>query len=96
MPSVTCKGCGNSFEVCPCHATNLQALAAQGELTRALAEENAALKVRIEDLEAAVSAARPAVKWVVDHWGRTEPALAAHDKSHAESALKALQGARSS
>lgn len=96
MPTVTCKGCGNKFEVCDCHAKNLVALSAQGEAYRALAQENATLKARNEDLEAAISTARPAVKWVVNHWGRREPELAAHDKNHAELALKTLDGVRKS
>lgn len=94
--TVKCNACQREMQVCDCHAENLLALAAQGDLVRKLAEENRVLKVRNEDLEAAIRDARPAVKWVVNHWGRTEPELAAHDKSHAELALKALDGVRKS
>lgn len=96
MPSVTCKECGKPIEICDHLATNFAMLAEQGETVRKLAEENRVLKVRNEELEAAVSDARPAVKWVVDHWGRTEPTLNAHDKAHADIALKTLNGVRRS
>jgi len=36
----------------------------------------------------ALETARPAIKWVLAHWGRREPELSEHDQGHARLALE--------
>ena len=66
--------------------------------TRTIADRLRIYEGRVKDALQHLETARPAIKWVLNHWGRTEKELSDHDQSHARLALervsKAIDGLR--
>ncbi len=56
------------------------------ELYRAL-DEIERLRGQATRARDALETARPALKWVLNHWGRTKKMLSDHDRNHAKLAL---------